>query len=63
MHTLYPVNHLTKATTEYFGTTLCFIQIAKSVVEKSQILSVAFHLATTVHSQAIRLFGKFLKVL
>ena len=34
---------------EYFGTTLCFIQIATSVVEKSQILSVAFHLATTVH--------------
>ena len=33
---------------EYFGTTLCFIQIATSVVEKSQFLSVAFHLATTV---------------
>ena len=34
---------------EYFGTTLWFIQIATSVVEKSQILSVAFHLSTTVH--------------
>ena len=38
---------------EYFGTTLCFIQIATSVVEKSQFLSVAFHLATTV----LTLFG------
>ena len=33
---------------EYFGPTLCFIQIATSVVEKSQILSVAFHLSATV---------------
>ena len=33
---------------EYFGTTLCLIQIATSVVEKSQILSVAFHLSATV---------------
>ena len=33
---------------EYFGTTLWFIQIATSVVEKSQILSVAFHLSATV---------------
>ena len=33
---------------EYFGTTLCFIQISTSVVEKFQILSVAFHLAATV---------------
>ena len=33
---------------EYFGTTLCFIQIATSVVGKSQILSVAFHLSATV---------------
>ena len=38
---------------EYFGTTLCFIQIATSVVEKSQILSVAFHLATTVCQKKI----------
>ena len=36
---------------EYFGTTLCFIQIATSVVEKSQILSVAFHLSATVVSE------------
>ena len=34
---------------EYFGTTFWFIQIATSVVEKSQILSVAFHLSATVH--------------
>ena len=33
---------------EYFGTTLWFIQITTSAVEKSQILSVAFHLSTTV---------------
>ena len=33
---------------EYFGPTLWFIQIATSVVEKSQILSVAFHLSATV---------------
>ena len=33
---------------EYFGPTLCFIQITTSVVEKSQILSVAFHLSATV---------------
>ena len=33
---------------EYFVTTLWFIQIATSVVEKSQILSVAFHLSATV---------------
>ena len=33
---------------EYFGNTLWFIQIATSVVEKSQILSVTFHLSTTV---------------
>ena len=33
---------------EYFGTTLYFIQITASVVEKSQILSVAFHLSVTV---------------
>ena len=33
---------------EYFGTTLCLTQITTSVVEKSQILSVAFHLSTTV---------------
>ena len=33
---------------EYFGLTLWFIQIATSVVEKSQILSVVFHLSTTV---------------
>ena len=33
---------------EHFGTTLCFIQIATSVVEKSQFLSIAFHLAATV---------------
>ena len=33
---------------EYFGTTLWFIQITTSVVEKSQISSVAFHLSTTV---------------
>ena len=33
---------------EYFGTTLWFIQIATSVVEKSQILSAVFHLSTTV---------------
>ena len=32
----------------YFGPTLSFIQIATSVVEKSWILSVAFHLSTTV---------------
>ena len=31
-----------------FGPTLWFIQIATSVVEKSQILSVVFHLSTTV---------------
>ena len=41
--TLYSVNHLRK----YFGTTLWFIQIATSVIEKSQILLVAFHLSTT----------------
>ena len=33
---------------EYFGTTLWFIQITTSVVEKSQISSVAFHLGATV---------------
>ena len=33
---------------EYFGTTLWFIQITTSVVEKSQILSVTFHLSPTV---------------
>ena len=33
---------------EYFGTTFWFIQITISVVEKSQILSVAFHLSATV---------------
>ena len=33
---------------EYFGTTLWFIQITTSCVEKSQILSVAFHLSATV---------------
>ena len=32
---------------EYFGTTLWFIQITASVVEKFQILSLAFHLSTT----------------
>ena len=35
---------------EYFGTTLWSIQIATSVVEKSHISSVAFHLSTTVWS-------------
>ena len=34
--------------TEYFRTTLWLIQIATSVLEKSQILSVAFHLSATV---------------
>ena len=33
---------------EYIGTTLWFIKITTSVVKKSQILSVAFHLSTTV---------------
>ena len=33
---------------EYFGPTLCFIQITTSLVEKSQNLSVAFHLSTAV---------------
>ena len=33
---------------EYFWPTFCFIQTATSAVEKSQILSVAFHLAATV---------------
>ena len=33
---------------EFFETTLWFIQIATSVIEKSQILSVAFHLSATV---------------
>ena len=33
---------------ECFGTTLWFIQIATSAAEKSQILSVAFHLSDTV---------------
>ena len=41
---------------EYFGTTLCFIQIATSIVEKSQILSVAFHLAATVAVHTPSLF-------
>ena len=42
-----------RGTVKYcFETTLCFIQIATSVVEKSQILSVAFHLAATVHLPA-----------
>ena len=42
---------------EYFGTTLCFIQIATSVVEKSQILSVAFHLSPTVPSVTVLHYG------
>ena len=37
----------------YFRTTLWFIQITTSVVEKSQILSVAFHLSTTVETMCI----------
>ena len=35
---------------EYFGTTLWFIQITTSVVEKSQILSVAFHVSAVTVS-------------
>ena len=38
---------------EYFGTTLSIIQIATSVVEKSQILSVAFHLSSTVQAHYV----------
>ena len=41
---------------EYFGTTLWFIQTTTSVVEKSQILSVAFHLSTTVRGSSGKYF-------
>ena len=47
MHTLYPVNHLIKTTLESTLGLHLFIQIATSVVEKSQNLSVAFHLSAT----------------
>ena len=42
---------------EYSGTTLWFIQITTSVVEKSQILSVAFHLGATVRGSSGKYFG------
>ena len=38
---------------ECFGTKLWFMQIATSVVEKTQISSVAFHLSTTVYMKIL----------
>ena len=48
---------------EYFETTLEIIQIATSVVEKSQILSVAFHLSFTVWWILVKLMWLWQKLL
>ena len=60
MHTLYPVNYLIKTTPEItLGLHFDSFKLQQSVVEKSQILSVAFHLSATVNClDGITLMGE-----